>query len=58
MMWNATGNRQRIDYELIIYREVPYSVKTYNEDRDAYLKLVWSSEKPFEDRERIKRNFK
>ncbi len=34
MPWKATGDRQEIDYELVFYREAPYSVRTYNEDCD------------------------
>ncbi len=34
MPWKATGDRQEIDYELVFYREAPYSVRIYNEDCD------------------------
>ena len=31
MPWKASSDRQVIDYELVFYREAPYSVRTYNE---------------------------
>lgn len=31
MPWKASSDRQVIDYELVFYRETPYSVRTYNE---------------------------
>ena len=31
MPWKASTDRQVIDYELVFYREAPYSVRTYNE---------------------------
>lgn len=34
MPWKASNERQVIDYELVFYREPPYSVRTYNEDCD------------------------
>lgn len=34
MPWRASKNRQAIDYELVFYREAPYSVRTYNDDSD------------------------
>ncbi len=34
MPWKASKDRQDIDYELVFYREAPYSIRTYNEDCD------------------------
>lgn len=34
MPWKASKDRQVIDYELVFYREAPYSVRTYNDDCD------------------------
>lgn len=31
MPWKASSDRQNIDYELVFYREAPYSVRTYND---------------------------
>ena len=47
--WKASSDRQVIDYELVFYRETPYSVRTYNE---------YKSEKENEDRDRIRLHFK
>jgi hypothetical protein len=32
MPWKATNDGEVIDYELVFYREPPYSVRTYNDD--------------------------
>ncbi len=34
MPWKASRDRQVIDYELVFYREAPYSVRSYNDDSD------------------------
>lgn len=34
MPWKASKDRQVIDYELVFYRDVPYSVRTYNGEED------------------------
>ena len=34
MPWKASKDRQIIDYELVFYRDLPYSVRTYNEEDD------------------------
>lgn len=34
MPWKASNDRQVIDYELVFYRDAPYSVRTYNDDCD------------------------
>lgn len=34
MPWKAAKDRQIIDYELVFYRDVPYSVRTYNGEED------------------------
>ncbi len=34
MPWKASKDRQTIDYELVFYREAPYSVRTYSDNCD------------------------
>ncbi len=34
MPWKASKDRQTIDYELVFYREAPYSVRSYNDNGD------------------------
>lgn len=35
MPWKASNDRQVIDYELVFYREFPYSVRNYGEQEDG-----------------------
>jgi transcriptional regulator with XRE-family HTH domain len=34
MPWKATGNKSIIDYELVFYRIMPFSVRTYTDDAE------------------------
>ncbi len=34
MPWKASSDRQTIDYELVFYREAPYSVRSYSDNCD------------------------
>ncbi|MCD4726231.1 MAG: SocA family protein [Pirellulales bacterium] len=51
MPWLASKDGEAIDYELVFYREAPYSVRNYDE-------IYHKSNKDIEDRERILGNFK